>query len=435
MARRFNHIRKAMEPVYPIGSIVAMTLMTLLVLLLAACSDDDEPMDRQSLVMEASASASAYDEVTETPAGARRATEAWTPPTSYYLYENSLVNGLFSNQRNLTDNTISLFLAQGTDVKFDTKLRKSGDKWKLAVEEKDFEKVPGTYQAYGFIPRDAATGKVIAGKTVYSEIALLSTSTTYADGAVLHIYGLKAVTPADVSVIIGAKEGSDPNHDGNYTDTNGDGKDDAGDTWVDRICPGKFDITINNGNNYLFLLFEHLYSALRFRFKVAPDYNQLRTIVLKKVELRADYGYANYDATITLEANDTRTSPIVGSPVFTPRGDAADFVTIFEAKGAYQDGLTLTPGDYTALMGGFVPGDNLVFTLRTTYDVYDKNGENGNLVRKDCMADNKIVLTDIIASLTGVQRGKYYTVNLTVEPTYLYVLSDPDLNNPTVMVN
>jgi hypothetical protein len=299
--------------------------------------------------------------------------------------------------------------------------------------------VYGKYQAYGFIPRDAATGKEMVkdGKTVtvYSEID--KNGATYADGAVLHIYGLKAVTPADVSVIIGAKEGFDKYHDGGYTNNDEEeGFDAETDSWVDRICPGKFDITINNGKNYLFLLFEHLYSALRFRYKVAPEYNQLRTIVLKKVELRADYGYANYDATITLEANDTQTSPIVGSPVFTRQSDdAADFVTIFEAKGEYKDGLTLSAENYTAtLMGGFVPGDNLVFTLRTTYDVYDKSS-TPNLVRQECKAENKIVLTDLISYLSNLQRGKYYTVNLTVQPTYLYVLSDPDLNNPTVEVN
>jgi hypothetical protein len=35
---------------------------------------------------------------------------------------------------------------------------------------------------------------------------------------------------------------------------------------------------------------------------------------------------------------------------------------------------------------------------------------------------------------TTTQRGKRYTVNLTIQPTYLYVLSDPDLDSPTVTV-
>ena len=56
--------------------------------------------------------------------------------------------------------------------------------------------------------------------------------------------------------------------------------------------------------------------------------------------------------------------------------------------------------------------------------VYDRKG---NLIRKGCEATNKI--PDLEAS-----RGQRVQLNLTVNPTYLYVLSDPDLDNPTVKV-
>ena len=63
-------------------------------------------------------------------------------------------------------------------------------------------------------------------------------------------------------------------------------------------------------------------------------------------------------------------------------------------------------------------------TLVCTYDVYDKQG---NLVRQECTAENKL------QSVT-LTRGEWRTVNLTVNPTYLYVLSEPDLDNPTVVI-
>jgi hypothetical protein len=34
-----------------------------------------------------------------------------------------------------------------------------------------------------------------------------------------------------------------------------------------------------------------------------------------------------------------------------------------------------------------------------------------------------------------VQRGWKYGINMTVVPTYLYMLSEPDLENPRMVVN
>jgi hypothetical protein len=64
-------------------------------------------------------------------------------------------------------------------------------------------------------------------------------------------------------------------------------------------------------------------------------------------------------------------------------------------------------------------------TLVCTYDVYDTNN---NLTRQNCKAENK---------LPGgtVNRGEWRTVNLTVNPTYLYMLSEPDLDNPSITMN
>ena len=61
----------------------------------------------------------------------------------------------------------------------------------------------------------------------------------------------------------------------------------------------------------------------------------------------------------------------------------------------------------------------------TTYDVYDRKG---NLIRENSEATNKL------PNLAAV-RGQKVQVNLTVNPTYLYVLSDPDLDNPTITID
>ena len=75
--------------------------------------------------------------------------------------------------------------------------------------------------------------------------------------------------------------------------------------------------------------------------------------------------------------------------------------------------------------------DNLV--LQCTYDVYDKNVTtehlDGNLVRANCVAENKLPENRVKAEVN--QRT---LLTITVNPTYLYVLSEPDLDNPTITI-
>jgi len=45
-----------------------------------------------------------------------------------------------------------------------------------------------------------------------------------------------------------------------------------------------------------------------------------------------------------------------------------------------------------------------------------------------------MLLSELLSGQTVSKRGWKYAVNLTINPTYLYMLSDPDLDNPTVVV-
>ena len=68
--------------------------------------------------------------------------------------------------------------------------------------------------------------------------------------------------------------------------------------------------------------------------------------------------------------------------------------------------------------------------LHTTYNVYDKEG---NLIREGCVADN-FIDPNTIPGFDEIGAGDKFTVNLLVEPDYLYVLSDPDLDNPRITI-
>jgi hypothetical protein len=83
-------------------------------------------------------------------------------------------------------------------------------------------------------------------------------------------------------------------------------------------------------------------------------------------------------------------------------------------------------------MGCFVPGDHTYFKLRTTYDVFDRQG---NKIREGCQAENTFDLRSKFDSYMSTVRGQRYSYTITVSPTYLYMLSEPDLDNPTLTIN
>ena len=405
-------------------------------MMLWACSSDDEvaeaPASEYEMPIELSASAVRYQEEEE-PAANRR---SWTPPSGYYLYsdlydDNGSHYVNFANV-NLANKSINAFFTQNNEENpYHGQLRymSTGNKWRLSIRKVAPEDVAaGDYYVYGFIPSAAADD---------ATIAILSGETSYTAGATLTIKGLRTAG-YDACVIIGAREGFDIDHDGGYTETNGNSTYDEGtDIRTNRLTAGDFKFNLKKGDgvkNNLFLLFDHLCSALSIGIKVDGDYNTLRTIKLKQLTLQTatESGLMaeKADVVVTLNGNNTGTNPIT-TLTYTPTGAVPEV-----GKGGapvYQsdDGLTLETTS-KSFLSHFLPITGVTkVVITSTYDVYDKKG---NLIRKDCKASNTIRLSDIIPYFPGVQRGWKYGINMTVKPTYLYVLSDPDLDNPTVSV-
>ena len=360
-------------------------------------------------------------------------TRSWTPPSGYFLY-----GGIYDDNGNpyvnftdisLTNKSIDAYFTRADgdeptpiidpeDPKYPAyafypyhgrlRYKNSTGKWELSIRKVDPENVPGgDYYVYGFIPSDAADD---------ATISTISES-NYALGATLTIKGLRTAG-YDACVIIGAKEGPDEDHDNGLT---------AGDF--------KFNLkTGEDVKNYLYLLFDHLGSALTIGIKVDGDYNTLRTIKLKQLTLQTatESGLMTEkaDVVVTLNGNNTGTNPIT-TLTYTQTGAVPEV-----GKGGtpvYQsdNGKELTTS-YQSFLSHFLPIDDVTKVVITcTYDVYDKKE---NLLHKDCKATNTIRLSDIIPYFPGVQRGWKYGINMTVVPTYLYVLSDPDLDNPTMIV-
>lgn len=309
----------------------------------------------------------------------------------------------------------------------------------------------GDFYLYGYMPYNAATVSI-------------TPNPTYDKGAILSFNNLESIMTKDVCVLVGAKEGSSS-------------------STVSGLKTGQFGITMKEGKkenndeskaNYLFLLFEHIYARLDFRFRVDEEYAKLRTIKLRKVELRA-YTSTNVDYSephemkksgsleVHLVANDTDESPIDNDIRFIPTTTSEEKmgpVLLFEGEvplpsstekytaGDDVDASLIGQDKYT-IETGYVPyykfeenpdgaETKVLYVLHTTYDVYDKNTTTehpeGNLIRKGCVADNAIKPRTLFGT-EQLECGKQYVVKLTVAPTYLYVLSEPDLDNPTVVLN
>lgn len=235
-----------------------------------------------------------------------------------------------------------------------------------------------TYTVYGYMPKTGDMSSSLAKSTD--------------DAATLTISNMKPVTTDDICIITGVKETDEGLKEGQFS-------------W-------KWPISTGEDNYKIHLLMDHLYAAAQFRLRIDGEYALLRTIKLKTMTLSADKGSVN--AAITLTHNTTGASP-VSSVTYTASG-SNDAVVLFNS----DEGMALnttTPLVVNACFAPNLSADDL--TLVSTYDVYDSKG---NLIRQNCTATNKLPNLDAV-------RGQRVQVNMLVNPSYLYVLSDADLDN------
>lgn len=325
--------------------------------------------------------------------GANGANRAWEIPSGYVAYEDGVQPiGIAFTQNDVAPKIGSFF--------------KSSDKWRTDLEDIAASE---NYYLYGYIPHQTAIN--------YSITDYNGAIGSYSTGAIMKLEKVPTVMPNDLCVVIGAKHGTDKEHDSGLRQGDFSFKAKAG----------------TDSKDYVFLLFDHLYAALRIQMKVHADYAKLRTIKLKSLQLNTQAGETKTTKkttiTIKLKANDGSASPIEEEALtFTPTGEAIDGGLEFWSS-TYGEQLTT---DFKPFIGHFMPSGITKLILTSTYDVYDRKG---NLIRQSCKATNTMVLKDLLTEQTVTERGKRYTINMTIQPTYLYMLSEPDLDNPTVVVN
>ena len=173
------------------------------------------------------------------------------------------------------------------------------------------------------------------------------------------------------------------------------------------------DVTVLN------LLLEHMLGHVDFKFKIGSRYSQLRKIKVKSLTIKTT-SKSSISATINLPEN---TEDVV-TITYSATGADQNYETTLLASTAEPIELTtsgVSVGSGINVAVGTGLSEN--FELVSTYDVYDLKGKK----LSERTATNR--LSDVLPVM-----GQKKEVVLTVEPTYLYQLSDDDLNNPEVTI-
>lgn len=239
-----------------------------------------------------------------------------------------------------------------------------------------------------------------------------------ASNVTLTFNGLNVITETDPLVGIAAAGASIPENNvapANYPDLN----------------KGVFNLgtipAAESGNSTYkaFLALDHLYSKATLSFHIDETYSTLREVRIKDVQIKMDKGTLTGTHTYTFSdqqlnlANDKA------------MGGSALSINLFDGPNATaepnenENFITLTTelrkfGYYYFLPLSPTPA----MYLEVTYDIYDLKG---NPVRENQTAQNKDLFAAISHNGGSAAAGTNYKVDILVSPTYLYQLSDDDL--------
>ena len=154
----------------------------------------------------------------------------------------------------------------------------------------------------------------------------------------------------------------------------------------------------SSGQRHMLVTLHHTKALLRFAFKVSEKYDKVRYIRVTNINLNGSACYVK-DAVL----NKTNMT-LIGYVYIDP----AEVTTTTEN------------------------------TIRCTYNIYDKdyNDNDDHLTRKGVVAQNKFKLGTLkdasSNAVTEIKAGYYYDLKVTLNPDYLYVLSEHDNKHITI---
>lgn len=180
--------------------------------------------------------------------------------------------------------------------------------------------------------------------------------------------------------------------------------------------------------SHLFLTLGHVTALLRLHFAVAEQYDRIRFIDLKNVTINGEE--------ITHEAH-------LILPVATTEYSLFGYAYV---KPSHDYNGTSIPATWT----NPVSAASTSLTFECTYDIYDKDAglssgvptadqltaASSHFTRPNVVARNTIRLNNLKdaggSTISVIKAGHYYDLYITIDPAYLYVLSDHDNQHMTI---
>ena len=267
---------------------------------------------------------------------------------------------------------IRIFLTHGTTVTEGLIKYAEGPAWTTQLKLKSGAR---TYHLYGYMPDNETFTRSISD---FNE-----------NSAVLHIQQMPPIAVQDYCIVTGVRQVANASDE----------------TPAER---GAFSFNYDSQREtYINLLVDHLYSHIVFYMKVGEDYNAVRTIKIKRMKLQvADISSYNVDITLTKDVG-------ISSVVHSKTGTAKSELTMRDSE------LTLTTTTVPVCNGYIVPDSPLLedLCLVIDYDIYDKKG---NKIAERTATNN---LEDPLEEL---ERGEERALLVTIDPSYLYDLSQKD---------
>ena len=372
-------------------AIKTLLMVSSMSLLMTACSEDSSDLQEDRDVLQLIPFTRPFTDDGQIQRRAIQLPDKYDVYTNLYPQASSAYASIHAYL--IANNAVN---TQGNFVYNKDELQMTGDIITKTGWSSDISIRQGTnYFVYGFMPASFS-----------SSASISQNAGSYENKAIININGVDAVTPADVCVVTGVKGFDTP-----ITETT-DGS----------VELGNFSYTgKEKDKNYIYLLLDHLFACINIEYTVDAEYSKWRKIILRKVTIAPSDNTPKRNLTVTInggsyEVSDTEvTGSISGSANVYNEPNATEYIPVEVAD--------VTP---LSVPGYFTPILNSAFKITSTYDVYDT--EN-NLVRTGCTAENKLQL-----NVTDPARGNCYTVKFVITPTYLYQLSEPDLDNPMIHV-
>lgn len=258
---------------------------------------------------------------------------------------------------------------------------------------------------------------------------------TYNTGAIMKLQKLNVVTASDVSVVVGILKGdiNDSNDDTKMENTvKNKGEKYNGTSDKDSYL-GSYNFVGEKDKNFIYLWLDHLYTCINFELNMDVDYGKLRIIKLKEVKLAVS-AVETYDVTVTLGTSSANPiTNVLYEPTEGAKTEESTAVLFSSTEGMEipmeNTGTILNVPGYFAPASSFT-GEDQTMEVTFTYDLYTVNSKGEKkLEEAGRTAKNTIKIGQLLAGKT-LDRGKIFTVRATVQPSYLYVLADEDLNNP-----